>query len=49
MDYTLRQLLLYHAECVRHENARQAAGIISANLGFAGGKAAKAALAKLAG
>jgi hypothetical protein len=44
----MRQLLLYYQETVHADNARTATGIISANLGFAGGKAAKDVLNKLA-
>ena len=38
---------VYYREATRHENARQAAGIIATNLGFAGGKEAQNAVKKL--
>jgi hypothetical protein len=47
MDYTLRQLVLYYRECLRIDNARTAAGIVSANLGFTGGQTAQQAVDRL--
>ena len=47
MGYTLRQLMLYYREAVAAEGRDQAAAIIAANLGFAGGKEAKKAVERL--
>ncbi|MDR2186858.1 MAG: hypothetical protein LBE62_02265 [Azonexus sp.] len=41
------QISLYYREACRHENERQAAAIVAANLGFNGGKAAGEAVKKL--
>ena len=49
MGYTQRQLRLYYREAIQAENEAQAARIVAVNLGFAGGSAAKEALAKLSG
>ena len=49
MGYTQRQLRFYYREAILAENEAQAARIVAVNLGFAGGSAAKEALAKLAG
>lgn len=49
MGYTQRQLRLYYDEAVRIDNEAQAARIVAVNLGFAGGKPAKEAMAKLSG
>lgn len=46
---TQRQLSLYYREAIRAKNEAQAARIVAVNLGFAGGSAAKEALAKLTG
>ncbi|MCL2076115.1 MAG: hypothetical protein FWH15_06705 [Betaproteobacteria bacterium] len=47
MEYTMAQINLYYREAIHHDNASQAAGIIAANLGFTGGKAAKDAIERL--
>jgi hypothetical protein len=47
MNYTARQIGLYYKEAVRHENAAQAASIVAANLGFAGGKDATRVIREL--
>ncbi|MDR1063250.1 MAG: hypothetical protein LBL48_04850 [Azoarcus sp.] len=47
MGYTMRQIELYYREAFRFENERQAAAIVAANLGFAGGKEAKKAVRAL--
>ncbi|MDR2259546.1 MAG: hypothetical protein LBE06_01145 [Azoarcus sp.] len=44
MDYTARQLTLFYREAIRHEREAQAAAIVAANLGFAGGKEARRAV-----
>jgi hypothetical protein len=49
MGYTTRQLSLYYREAIHHENAAQAAAILAANLGFAGGNAARRAVERLTG
>jgi hypothetical protein len=41
MNYTMRQIDLYYREALRHENEAQARAIVAANLGFAGGPAAR--------
>jgi hypothetical protein len=49
MDYTARQIGLFYREAMKAEGRRQAAAIIAANLGYAGGKEAKKAISRLVG
>lgn len=43
----MAQIGLYYREARRHENTTQAAAILAANLGQAGGKVAKDAIQRL--
>ncbi|MDR0234627.1 MAG: hypothetical protein LBI31_07515 [Zoogloeaceae bacterium] len=43
----MRQLMLYYREAIRSNNARTAAGIVAANLGFNGGTEASRTVREL--
>jgi hypothetical protein len=47
MGYTTRQIALFYREAVAGEGERQAAAIVAANLGLAGGKEARKAVERL--
>ena len=49
MGYTFRQIALYYREALAAEGRDQAAAIIAANLGMAGGKAAQKAVKQMTG